>query len=140
MNKQEPTQTPSFREVFREVGQETLDKNRVNTQVIVSVAPLVTGLMILGTIGYYLTPYITLIALLLALIALWGRWVLQKQALGDLRDMKLAQKSYSQGQQPEECVNFIRLRSTQMFQDNKMLSSCGKAQVESYQRWAVERT
>ncbi|MDO4927841.1 MAG: hypothetical protein Q3976_02055 [Corynebacterium sp.] len=131
---------PSFRDVFVEVGQDTLDKQRDERQFVVSVTPLVTGLMVLGAAGYFLTPYLTIVLLVLALIALWGRWVLLRQVTGDIRDMKMAQAAFEQGKQPEECLEFIRLRSSQMLQDNKMLSTYGKEQVLVLQQWAMDRS
>lgn len=56
------------------VGQRTLDKDRQEEGVyIVSVAPLVSGLMVLAALLYTVTQgWGTLVALVCALVALWG--------------------------------------------------------------------
>lgn len=130
---------PSFREVFVTVGQEELDKARPDRQVIVSVAPLLTGLLVVAAVLYYMSPYATLVTLCVALVVLWERWVLTRQATRDLEDMRRAKAAYERGQQPEECAEFIRLRSAQMLTDNKMLSATAQAEIQALQDWAQGR-
>lgn len=134
---QQQRPTPTFKETFIAVGQDTLDKQREDRQLILSAAPLVTGLMVLGAIGYFLSPILTLIALILALIALWGKVVLTRQVSADINDMHIAQAAYKAGKQPVECLAFIQARSAQMLADNKVLSAYAKAHILELQQWAA---
>lgn len=130
----------SFKETFIEVGQRTIDKDRQDEGVyIVSVAPIVTGLMILAALLYVITHgWGTLIALVCALVVLWGRWVLQRQATKDFADMYMSQEGYRKTKKPEY-VEFIRLRSEQMLRDNKALTKKARAEVQALLEWARER-
>ncbi|MDO4898962.1 MAG: hypothetical protein Q3965_06585 [Rothia sp. (in: high G+C Gram-positive bacteria)] len=120
----------SFKETFIKVGQQTLDKNRQGEGVyIVSVAPLVTGLMIVAALLYLWTHgWGTLIALVCAVIVLWGRWVLQRQASKDFHDMYTSREGFEKTGKPEY-LEFIRLRGEQMLRDNKALTSSAKAEI-----------
>lgn len=94
------------------VGQRTLDKDRQEEGVyIVSVAPIVSGLMVLAALLYTVTQGLwgTLVALVCALVALWGRWVLQRQATKDFTEMRASQREYKLTGQPEY-PEFVRLR------------------------------
>ena len=130
----------SFKETFIEVGQRTIDKDRQDEGVyIVSVAPIVTGLMVVAALLYVITHgWGTLIALVCALIVLWGRWVLQRQATKDFADMYMSQDGYRKTKKPEY-VEFIRLRSEQMLRDNKALTKKARAEVQTLLEWARER-
>lgn len=56
MNSKPDAQKPTFKETFIQVGQRTLDKDRQNEGVfIVSVAPIVTGLMVVAALLYVWT-------------------------------------------------------------------------------------
>ncbi|WP_083090923.1 MULTISPECIES: hypothetical protein [Rothia] len=134
------TNRPSFKETFVAVGQRTLDKDRRNEGVyIVSVAPIVTGLMVLAALLYAFTHgWGTLVALLCALIVLWGRWVLQRQAAKDFADMYTSQEGYRSTGKPEY-AEFIQLRAEQMLRDNKALTQAARAEVSSLLAWAQEQ-
>lgn len=138
-NQKQHRQKPTFKETFVAVGQDTLDKKREDRQYILSTAPLVTGLMVIAAAGYFLSPIITLIALILALITLWGKMTLTRQVLKDITDMQAAQQAYTAGQQPAECLDFIQLRSEQMLKDIKVLSPFAKQQILELQQWAKQR-
>lgn len=127
---------PSFKDTFIQVGQEHLDKNRHDKDLIVSVAPIITGLMVVAGVLYFLTPIASIVALILAVIALWGRWVLTRQLAGDLRDMYAARQAHADGRQPEECAAFVLARATQILQDNKMLTPAAKQEVSALKDWA----
>lgn len=120
-----------------EVGQRTLDKGRQEEGVyIVSVAPIVTGLMVLAALLYTVTQgWGTLVALVCALVALWGRWVLQRQAAKDFAEMRASQREYKLTGQPEY-PEFVRLRAQQMLRDNKALTRTARQEVQDLLAWA----
>lgn len=128
--------SPSFKEIFTQQGQEVLNKNKYEQQLTYSVAPLITGLMVLAGALYFLSPIASIVCLVLALIALWGRWVLDKQLRGDLLDMERARQLYQQDNNPEY-MEFVRLRSAQILEDNKVLSPFGRSKVIEAKDWAT---
>lgn len=130
----------SFKETFVEVGQRTLDKNRQTEGVyIISVAPIVTGLMVIAILLYVITHgWGTLIALICALVVLWSRWVLQRQATKDFSEMYVSQEGYKKTKKPEY-VEFIRLRAEQMLRDNKALTKTARSKVENLLAWAQKQ-
>ena len=140
MNSKPDAQKPTFKETFIQVGQRTLDKDRQNEGVfIVSVAPIVTGLMVVAALLYVWTHgWGTLVALVCALIVMWGRWVLQRQAAKDFHDLYTSKECFEKTGKPEY-LEFIRLRSEQMLRDNKALTSAAKAEVRSLLAYAREK-
>ena len=132
------TNNPGFKETFIEVGQEYLNKNRNDKDLIMSVAPIVTGLMVIAALVYALSPIASIVALVVALVALWGRWVLTRQLRGDLHDMYAAKQAHAEGRQPAECAAFVQARATQILLDNKMLTAAAKKQVQELQSWATQ--
>lgn len=140
MNSKPDTQKPTFKETFIQVGQRTLDKDRQNEGVfIVSVAPIVTGLMVVAALLYVWTHgWVTLVALVCALIVMWGRWVLQRQAAKDFHDLYTSKEGFEKTGKPEY-LEFIRLRSEQMLRDNKALTSAAKAEVRGLLVYAKEK-
>lgn len=133
------SQKLSFKETFIKVGQQTLDKGRQDEGVyIVSVAPIVTGLMVVAALLYVWTHgWGTLVALVCALIALWGRWVLQRQASKDFHDMYVSKEGYQKTGKPEY-LEFIRLRGEQMLRDNKALTRVAQADIRALVAYAKE--
>lgn len=119
------------------VGQRTLDKDRQEEGVyIVSVAPIVSGLMVLATLLYTVTQgWGTLVALVCALVVLWGRWVPQRQATKDFTEMRASQREYKLTGQPEY-PEFVRLRAQQMLRDNKALTRAARHEVQGLLAWA----
>lgn len=117
-----------------------LDKDRQNEEVfIVSVAPIVTGLMVVAALLYvWAHGWGTLVALVCALIVMWGRWVLQRQAAKDFHDLYTSKEGFEKTGKPEY-LEFIRLRSEQMLRDNKALTSAAKAEVRSLLAYAREK-
>ncbi len=140
MNSKPDAQKPTFKETFIQVGQRTLDKDRQNEGVfIVSVAHIVTGLMVVAALLYVWTHgWGTLVALVCALIVMWGRWVLQRQAAKDFHDLYTSKEGFEKTGKPEY-LEFIRLRSEQMLRDNKALTSAAKAEVRSLLAYAREK-
>lgn len=140
MNSKPDAQKPTFKETFIQVGQRTLDKDRQNEGVfIASVAPIVTGLMVVAALLYVWTHgWGTLVALVCALIVMWGRWVLQRQAAKDFHDLYTSKEGFEKTGKPEY-LEFIRLRSEQMLRDNKALTSAAKAEVRSLLAYAREK-
>lgn len=119
------------------VGQRTLDKDRQEEGIyIVSVAPIVSGLMVLAALLYTVTQgWGTLVALVCALVALWGRWVLLQQATKDFTEMHASQREYKLTGQPEY-PEFVRLRAQQMLRDNKALTRAARQEVQGLLAWA----
>lgn len=124
------SERPSFKETFVAVGQRTLDKGRQDEGVyIVSVAPIVTALMVIAALLYVITHgWGTLIALVCALVVLWGRWVLQRQASKDFADMRMSVQGFK-ATGKDKYLEFIKLRGEQMLRDNKALASSAKAEI-----------
>lgn len=123
---------PSFKETFIQVGQRTLDKNRQDEGIyIVSVAPIVTALMVIAALLYAWTRgWGTLVALVCAIIVMWGRWVLQRQATKDFTDLYISKEGFEKTGKPEY-LEFIRLRCEQMLRDNKALTTKAKSEVQA---------
>lgn len=124
------SERPSFKETFVAVGQRTLDKDRQDEGIyIVSVAPIVTAFMVIAALLYVITHgWGTLIALVCALVALWGRWMLQRQAAKDFADMRTSVQGFK-ATGKDEYLEFIKLRGEQMLRDNKALTSSAKAEI-----------
>ena len=74
MNEAVENDRPGFKDTFIAVGQQTLSKRR--TDYVYSVGVLVTGLMVLAGLLYFLTPIASIVALVCAIIVMWGRWII----------------------------------------------------------------
>lgn len=127
---------PSFKETFIAVGQETLSKERKD--YVYSVGKLVTGLMVLAGLLYLWTPVAAIVALVCAIIAMWGRWILTRQVTNDFMEMRAAQDGFNATKDPDY-LEFIRLRGEQMLEDNKALTPLAKAEIGDLMAWAAER-
>lgn len=125
----------SFMETLREVGGKELDPRRHESDLVVSVAGVVTGLMIAAIAVYKWFPVVSVVFLVCALIALWGRWVIRRQVLRDVADLATAKEGFAATGQ-EEYREFVRLRSQQMLTDNKTLTAYGRSVVQDYAQWA----
>lgn len=102
---------------------------------IKSSSKLVTGLMIIGTILYPMTKgYGTIIALSVALIIMVGQKMLINQVNGDFKDMYYSRDMYLKTRN-KEYLEFIKLRSNQMLQDNKVLSDRAKLEIKELQNF-----
>ena len=86
MNNTPENDRPGFKDTFIAVGQQTLSKRR--TDYVYSVGVLVTGLMVLAGLLYFLTPIASIVALVCAIIVMWGRWIILRQVTKDLADMR----------------------------------------------------
>ncbi len=131
---------PSFKETFIQVSRRSLDKKRQQEGIyIISVAPLLTGLMVLAALLYVWTKgWGTLVVLSCALILLWGRWLLQRQASKDFTDMYTSRDGYLKTKDPQY-LNFIDLRAQQMLRDNKALTASARAEIEGLKQWAAQQ-
>lgn len=129
----------SFKDTFIDVGQRELDKDKFNKQLVASVGGIVTGLMVLAGICYWFSPVTAIIPLVLAIVAMAGRQLLLSQVRKDFADLTRAAEAMAAGQQPEECAEFIRLRTAQMLADNKMLTPLAKAELARFAELAENR-
>lgn len=127
---------PSFKETFIAVGQQTLSKQR--NDYVYSVGVLVTGLMVLAGLLYLVSEVAAIVALVCAIIAMWGRWVINRQVVEDLRQM-WASKSCYERQGTKEYLEFIRLRGEQMLRDNKALTPLARAEITELMEWAASK-
>lgn len=99
---------------------------------------LVTALFIIGGILYYPTSgYGTVIALSAALIVLFGQKLLISQINKDFADMYFAKQQYEQTQN-QDYLKFIKARSEQILQDNKVLSDKGKRELTALRKYSQE--
>lgn len=97
---------------------------------------LVTALFILAGILYYPTNgYGSVIALAAALIVLFGQKMLIGQTNKDFADMQFAEKQFEQTQNADY-VRFIQARTTQILNDNKVLSEKGKKELARLLKFA----
>ncbi|PJG82543.1 hypothetical protein [Caviibacterium pharyngocola] len=90
---------------------------------------LVTALFIVGGILYYPTDgYGTVIALVAALIVLFGQKLLISQINKDFADMYFAKQQY-EATNNQDYLKFIVARAEQILADNKVLSNKGKTEL-----------
>lgn len=102
------------------------------------VSKLVTGLMVLGGLLYLLSPWAMVVCLAVAIMAMLGRRMLERQAAGDFSDLAEARSQY-QRLHNGEYLEFIVARGEQMLRDNKALRPASKGAVEEYLDWAGRR-
>ena len=91
--------------------------------------------MIAAIAVYKWFPVVSVVFLVCALIALWGRWVIRRQVLRDVADLATAKEGFAATGQ-EEYREFVQLRSQQMLTDNKALTAYGRSVVQDYAQWA----
>ncbi|MFQ1014132.1 hypothetical protein [Avibacterium paragallinarum] len=98
---------------------------------------LITALFIIGGIAYYPTKgYGTVIALVIALMILVGQKLLLSQINKDFADMYFAKEQFEKlGNRTY--LEFIVARSSQILQDNKVLSEKGKQELNALQQYAT---
>ncbi|MFX3615908.1 MAG: hypothetical protein ACE3JK_00050 [Sporolactobacillus sp.] len=114
-------------------------KNNRGDDYVFSSAKWVTLLMVIGILLYPLTSgWGTLVSLCLALGLLIGRYLIAKQAAGDFRDMHHAKKAYSQSRN-KDYLRFIKARSEQMLNDNKVLTKTAKREINELLTYAEGR-
>ena len=104
-----------------------------------SVGILVTGLMVLAGLLYFLTPIASIVALVCAIIVMWGRWIILRQVTQDFADMRTAKEGYT-ATENAEYLEFIRLRGEQMLNDNKALTPLAKQEITQLMDWAASHT
>lgn len=126
----------TFKSTFIEVGQRELDKNRQD--YVYSVGVLVTGLMALAGVLYLVSDVAAIVALVCALVALWGRYVIKRQVLRDFAEMHSAREAVEHRgvANADEYREFVRLRGEQMLRDNKALTPLAKSEINELLAWA----
>lgn len=100
-------------------------------------SPLVTALLIIAGLLWYVTQYGAIIALVLALFVLMGQKMLLSQANKDFREMYLSQQQFEKTQNTDY-LRYIQARSEQMLQDNKVLSDKAKREIAQLQAYAAK--
>ncbi|MDG2960369.1 hypothetical protein P7L91_05845 [Bisgaard Taxon 10/6] len=100
-------------------------------------SPLVTALLIIAGLLWYVTQYGSIIALVLALFVLMGQKMLLAQANKDFREMYLSQQQFEQTQNADY-LRYIQARSEQMLRDNKVLSDKAKREIAQLQAYAAK--
>lgn len=102
-------------------------------------AKLVTALLVVGILLYTLTNgWGTIIVLTLAVFVLLGRYMLERQAAGDFRDLRQAKQGF-QSTRNREYLEFIEARGQQMLRDNKILTPTAKDEIRGLLDYAGKR-
>ncbi|WGE31712.1 hypothetical protein NYR60_07575 [Actinobacillus genomosp. 2] len=101
---------------------------------------LVTALFIIAGVLYYPTDgYGSVIALALAIIVMFGQKMLISQTRKYFTEMYAAKQQYEQTQN-KDYLEFIRLRGTQMLNDNKVLSEQAKNEINALLKFVSDST
>ena len=96
-------------------------------------SPLVTALLIIAGLLWYLSQYAAIVALVLALFVLMGQKMLLAQANKDFNEMYAA-KAQFETTKNSDYLKYIQLRSEQMLRDNKVLSDKAKREIVELQK------
>lgn len=96
-------------------------------------SPLVTALLIIAGLLWYLSQYAAIVALVLALFVLMGQKMLLAQANKDFKEMYAA-KAQFETTKNSDYLKYIQLRSEQMLRDNKVLSDKAKREIAELQK------
>ncbi|URL02445.1 hypothetical protein L4F92_03095 [Avibacterium sp. 21-595] len=108
-----------------------------NESYLKNSSKLITALFIIGGITYYPTKgYGTVIALVIALMILVGQKLLLSQINKDFADMYFAKEQFEKLGN-KTYLEFIVARSSQILQDNKVLSEKGKRELQALQQYAT---
>lgn len=107
-------------------------------QYIKNSSMLVTVLFIVAGILYYPTDgYGSVIALALAVIVMFGQKMLISQTKKYFIEMYVAKQQFEQTQN-KDYLEFIKLRGSQMLNDNKVLSDKAKADIRALLKFSEE--
>lgn len=107
-------------------------------QYIKNSSMLVTVLFIIAGILYYPTDgYGSVIALALAVIVMFGQKMLISQTKKYFIEMYAAKQQFEQTQN-KDYLEFIKLRGSQMLNDNKVLSDKAKADIRALLKFSEE--
>lgn len=107
-------------------------------QYIKNSSMLVTVLFIVAGILYYPTDgYGSVIALALAVIVMFGQKMLISQTKKYFIEMYAAKQQFEQTQN-KDYLEFIKLRGSQMLNDNKVLSDKAKADIRALLKFSEE--
>lgn len=96
-------------------------------------SPLVTALLIIAGLLWYLSQYAAIVALVLALFVLMGQKMLLAQANKDFKEMYAA-KAQFETTKNSDYLKYIQLRSEQMLRENKVLSDKAKREIAELQK------
>ncbi|SUT87818.1 Uncharacterised protein [Actinobacillus ureae] len=100
-------------------------------QYIKNSSMLVTALFIIAGVLYYPTDgYGSVIALVLEIIVMFGQKMLISQTRKYFAEMYAAKQQYEQSKN-KDYLEFIRLRGTQILNDNKVLSEQAKHEIDT---------
>ena len=99
-------------------------------------SPLVTALLVIAGLLWYLSQYAAIVALVLALFVLMGQKMLLAQANKDFQEM-YASKSQFEQTQNQDYLRYIQARSEQMLRDNKVLSDKAKREIAALQEFVA---
>ncbi|PVX39284.1 hypothetical protein C8D76_106106 [Pasteurella langaaensis DSM 22999] len=99
-------------------------------------SPLVTALLLIAGLLWYLSQYATIVVLLFALFVLVGQKMLLAQANKDFREMYLSKQQFIQTQN-QDYLRYIQARSEQMLRDNKVLSDKAKREIAELQQFVA---
>lgn len=109
-------------------------------QYIKNSSILVTALFIIAGVLYYPTDgYGSVIALALAIIVMFGQKMLISQTRKYFAEMYAAKQQYERTQN-KDYLEFIRLRGTQMLNDNKVLSEQAKNEINALLKFVSDST
>lgn len=104
-----------------------------------SVSILVTGLMVVAIVVYQVTNgYGSIVALVVALLAMVGRHLLEAQSRRDFAALHEAQSQFGRTRN-QDYVRYIRLRGESMLRDNRALRPQSRAQIHGLLEWAEQR-
>lgn len=99
-------------------------------------SPLVTALLIIAGLLWYVSQYASIAALVLALFVLMGKKMLLAQANKDFNEMYAA-KTQFETTKNGDYLKFIQLRSEQMLRENKVLSDKAKREIAELQKFVT---
>lgn len=99
-------------------------------------SPLVTALLVIAGLLWYVSQYASIIALVLALFVLMGQKMLLAQANKDFHEMYVA-KAQFENTKNSDYLKYIQLRSEQMLRDNKVLSAKAKREIDALQHFVA---
>lgn len=126
---------------FKEIIQ-THVKTPASEGYIKNSSRLVTGLFVVAGVSYYFSKdyggYVAIIALVIALMVMFGQKLMISQIRKDLADMHHAKAMFEQTQNADY-LQFIALRSQQILTDNKVLTERAKAEIQQLQAFAEQK-
>lgn len=99
-------------------------------------SPLVTALLVIAGLLWYVSQYASIVALVLALFVLMGQKMLLAQANKDFNEMYAAKAQFEHTKNGDY-LKYIQLRSEQMLRENKVLSDKAKREIAQLQKFVA---